>query len=605
MTLRRTLVLSQLPLFLALALAAGAALYAGIRFGVAPDRILAENFRSFDAAHRMIETLNGVDQSLASAIVEGEAVDGLDARDALRDFERELSLQQGNITEEGEAEATQALARAWRAYADAIRAGLPASDYEAHRARSEALRSRVGEILVLNRTAMREKSSRAERESRTLALVLVTATLAASLLAIAASGLLLRQSLLPLRTLARAVERMSNGDFDARIRVRGADEVSSLATSFNTMAEHIAGYRRSSLGELVAANERLTSVMNGLADAVVVYELDGSVRTHNGLAEALLGADGLSLGTASEPLHAEVRRVFDEVRQTGEMHEPTSLSAALQVPGTMPRFVLVVGVPSREGQGGLSGVTIVLRDVTRSHRLEGFRSDLVAAAAHELRTPLTSLHMAVHLCLEGAAGTLSDKQTDLLMAARADCGRLQSVVDELLELAKLESGVTRLDLGPRNVAELLAAAVGRHEGHARRLGITLRLEPGDRLLKVSCDAERLSLVLDNLLENALIHAGDGHEVRVRFEQRGDDVLVEVDDSGPGVPEEERTRVFGKFVRAAGRESPGSGLGLSIVHDVIHAHGGAVGIGDSPLGGARFWFRLPRAQRTTQASDSLS
>jgi signal transduction histidine kinase len=294
-----------------------------------------------------------------------------------------------------------------------------------------------------------------------------------------------------------------------------------------------------------------------------------------------------------EDLQTAVRAAFDRVRQTAEPYDPTSLEAAVEIPANPPRWILVSATPVSDARG-LSGVTVAFRDVTRSRRLEGFKGNLVAAAAHELRTPLTSLHMAVHLCLEEAAGPISERQRDLLSAARQDSERLQSVVEELLEMARLESGATRLKPVKLVVAELIRGAVARNQSEAKRRGCELAMVPGDSLLAIRADPGRLDHVLDNLIANAMIHAGAGGVIEVGFEAAGEAARVVVDDAGPGVPEPLRDRIFAKFFRVPGTAKRGSGLGLSIVCDVVRAHGGEVGVEDSPLGGARFWFTIPRS-----------
>jgi signal transduction histidine kinase len=445
----------------------------------------------------------------------------------------------------------------------------------------------------MNRDAMRRKSDRARREAERIGAVLAATAVMALLLAIVVSAAWIRRILAPVRVLERAVHRLSQGDFDARVGIRGSDEIASLSSSFNHMAEHLAHYRQSSLGELLDANNRLASVMDSLSDAVVVYGLDGASVAHNEVAARWLGSHGLGLGTLPEALQDAVHDAFERVRQTGEPHEPASLEAAVEVPGSpSPRWLLVSATPVRTRGGVLSGVTLALREVTRSRRIEGFKGDLVAAAAHELRTPLTSLHMAVHLCLEQAAGPVTDRQEDLLAAARQDCERLQSVVEELLEMARLESGAARLARAEVNVGELVRDAGTRHQAQAGQRGKRLDLVPGDSLLTIEADFGRLRHVLDNLIENALLHAGDGGHLTIAFERRDGLARIVVDDDGPGIPEDLRERVFTKFFRVPGTTKQGSGLGLSIVQDIIRAHGGDVGVERSPLGGARFWFSIP-------------
>lgn len=593
MTLRRKLLLSQAPLIAALVVVAIAALYAAVRFGSAPGEILFENFRSFDAGRSMSHTIELVDQRALSAHLAGESLQSEELSLLLESIDRELHLQENNITEEGEREATDRLRRAWVAYRAGLEEAGTAGGLEAHRERSRALRSAVDRIVELNRDAMRRKSETARSEAEGISAALTAVSITACLLAIVLSGAWIRRILAPVRVLEHAVRRLSEGDFDARIRVVGSDEIASLSRLFNDMAARLQGYRESSIGELIDAKNRLESVMDSLADAVIVYDLDGAPVARNEAAARMLGAENLGLDRLPEGLDVAVGDAFRRVRQSGEAHEPPSLDVAVEIPGSpSPRWVIASATPVRSQGDVLSGVTVALRDVSRVRRLEGFHGDLVAAAAHELRTPLTSLHMAVHLCLERAAGPVTDRQEDLLTTAREDCERLQSVVDDLLEMARLESGSARLSRSKVNVGELVRDALSRHEAEARQRGTALEMVPGDSLLAIDADFSRLERVLDNLIENAFVHAGGGGRVALGFEKDGSSVRIFVDDAGPGIPDEMRRRVFAKFFRVPGTEKQGSGLGLAIVEDIVRAHGGQVGIDRSDLGGARLWFSIP-------------
>ncbi|MEO8183313.1 MAG: ATP-binding protein [Deltaproteobacteria bacterium] len=593
MTLRGKLLLSQLPLMVALALVAAGSLYASVRFGSAPGEILYQNFRSFDAGRSMLHTAELIDQRVLSASLRGEPFAPEEVSTALASFERELRLQESNITEPGEGDATNQLQAAWQAYRSGLEAASASEGLAAHRQRSRTLLAAVDQIIGLNRDAMRRKSDRARFEAERIGATLSATAIAAFLLAVVIAGAWLRRILAPVRVLERAVHRLSEGDFSASIRIEGNDEIASLSASFNDMAAHLAQYRKSSIGELLDANNRLESVMDSLADAVVVYDLDGVRVACNEVATRLLGSETLGLDALPEGLQDAVRDAFDRVRESGEAYLRPSLDSAVELSGSpSPRWLLVSATPVRTRGEVLSGVTVALRDVTRSRRMEGFKGDLVAGAAHELRTPLTSLHMAVHLCLEQAAGPLTDRQQDLLATARQDCERLQSVVEELLEMARLESGSARLARSKFRVGDLVRDALLRHEAQARVRAKTVEAVPGDALLSIEADFARLQRVLDNLLENAFLHAGDGGQVSLGFKGENGAVRVYVDDTGPGVPPELRERVFSKFFRVPGTTKHGSGLGLSIVEDIVRAHGGTVGVDRSPLGGARFWFSIP-------------
>ena len=251
-------------------------------------------------------------------------------------------------------------------------------------------------------------------------------------------------------------------------------------------------------------------------------------------------------------------------------------------------------VPLRGPDGAVIGATVVLQDVTAARRIEELRDDLVATVAHELKTPLTSLRMAVHLCIEEAAGPLTPGQADLLHAARQDCERLQAIIDDILDLARIQSGRLELHREALLAEELVAAVVDAHETAASGQGIALSADvlPGGPA--IDGDRERLELVLGNFVTNALRHTPATGRISVRASAEPRQLRFEVEDTGEGIPPEHQPRVFDRFFRVPGRASRGSGLGLAIAREIVQAHGGAIGVVSEPGHGSTFWFTIPLA-----------
>ena len=241
-------------------------------------------------------------------------------------------------------------------------------------------------------------------------------------------------------------------------------------------------------------------------------------------------------------------------------------------------------------RGNISGATVILQDVTRLYRFDELKNDLVATVAHEFRTPLTSLRMAIHLCLEHVAGPLTDKQGDLLHAAREDCERLQRIVDELLDLARIQGGHMQLNRRRLPARQLVETAVDAQRAAAAEHHVELATELAPAMPELEIDPDRLQLVFANLLSNAIRHSPVGAVVRVRGHAEDGLVRFEVIDRGPGIAPDQRESIFEKF--AQGERRGGAGLGLSIAREIVAAHGGAIGV-DSELGaGSTFWFTVP-------------
>jgi signal transduction histidine kinase len=202
--------------------------------------------------------------------------------------------------------------------------------------------------------------------------------------------------------------------------------------------------------------------------------------------------------------------------------------------------------------------------------------------------------MAIHLNAEELAGPLTEKQADLMLAARQDCERLQAIVDDLLDLSRIQSG--RLVLSRAAVApkDLVATAVSAHRGEAAEGGVAISGVAGDHLPRVGVDRERIELVLSNLVANALKHTPRGGSVEITAVEGEGSVRFEVKDTGAGIPPEYHDRIFEKFFRVPGAPKGGVGLGLYLSREIVEAHGGRIGVESAPGAGSRFWFTVPRA-----------
>jgi signal transduction histidine kinase len=203
--------------------------------------------------------------------------------------------------------------------------------------------------------------------------------------------------------------------------------------------------------------------------------------------------------------------------------------------------------------------------------------------------------MAIHLCLEELAGPLTPKQAELLHAAREDCERLQTIVDDLLDLARLQAGRLELRRSVVPAGELIDRAIDEHRKAALEREVRLEGTVDPLAGEVVADPERIAIVLSNLITNAIRHSLERGVVRVRAVPENECVRFEVEDAGPGIAPEHRAEVFEKFFQAPGGMAGSAGIGLSISREIVEAHAGSIGV-DSEVGkGSRFWFRLPAAR----------
>ncbi len=607
MNFYRKLLLAEAPIVVALAAVCVFSVVVVSFLGSNSQTILKDNYRSVLAAQRMKEAIERMDSG-ALFIVAGQREKGIEQADKFRRmFESELSVQEGNITESGEKEFTERLRNAWTQYqAKFDRLQKSATAEEARQLYFSELetvflnvKTAADEILAINQDAMVRKSAAVRRTVERMNTITISVAFAALVLGLFVSARLTRHILQPLSELSEATRKVGEGHFDARAPVRGHDELARLAQDFNAMAARLAEYRKSSLGELLEAHLSMQAAIDSLPDPVVIFSIEGNLQNVNHAAETLLGLK--TEAGSKEPLKnvdAAVRDVLERMRShvlSGKgAYIPKGFEDAVQATTLLgERYFLPRAAAVYETRGVIVGATVILQDVTRLRRFEELKNDLVATVAHEFRTPLTSLRMAVHLCTEQVAGPLTEKQAELLYAAREDCDRLQTMVDDLLDLSRIESG--RVELYPSSIAAkvLIESAIEKHKGEADAAGVSLGGDAAAPDISIMADQERIGHVFSNLIGNAIRHTPREGSIVLSANVLDGAVRFTVSDTGTGIPKEFQERIFDKFFRVPGTGSKGTGLGLYIAREIIRGHGGEIGVESEPGRGSTFWFTLPK------------
>lgn len=241
---------------------------------------------------------------------------------------------------------------------------------------------------------------------------------------------------------------------------------------------------------------------------------------------------------------------------------------------------------------------LVLRDISERKRLDGLKSQFVSTVSHELRTPLTSIHAALGLVSGGALGELPPKAMELLKVAWRNSERLGALIDDLLDIEKIDSGRMQFSIAPLDLVEAVRAAITVNQSYADSLNVGLWFKEPHTPARVLADAKRFGQVLTNLISNGAKFSRDGSVIEISIEQKADRYRVLVRDYGEGVPEAFRDRIFGRFAQADGSDSRpkgGTGLGLSIARSLMTGMGGRVDYFDPEGGGACFFVELPAAK----------
>jgi two-component system phosphate regulon sensor histidine kinase PhoR len=442
---------------------------------------------------------------------------------------------------------------------------------------------RGGRLLAISRVAgsIREVDEQAAELRRSIAVALGLAFGVSALLALPLAASLLR----PLRDVMEAARRFAAGDLTARARVSRTDEVGELAG----IIDHSADQLQLRLTEIARERARIESILAGMQSGLLAVDHQGTVVLANDTLRRDLDLTApLGRHYLEVVRHTEVSRIVEEVLRTGEAR-----AAELRLPHLRRAFA-VAATPFPGLEGVPHGAVVTFQDVTERRRADEIRRDFVANASHELRTPLTSIRGFVEALEDGA---LEDAATArrFLEKIRTHSDRMASLVSDLLELSRLESGARPPQWDTVRPADLLEDVVASFSDMASGKGVALTARAAGAPAVVT-DRDRLRRILENLVENAVKYTPPGGTVDVAAHGEDSAVRFVVADDGPGIAREHLARIFERFYRvdkARSRELGGTGLGLSIVRHLAESVGATVTVASEVGRGTSFTVLVPR------------
>jgi NtrC-family two-component system sensor histidine kinase KinB len=582
-----------------------------VSLGKASDAILRENYRSILAAENMVDALERQDSAILLMFL-GDTEKGVTQfREGEAVFLQWLARAKDNITIQGEAELVHSIDTDYEKYRGrfsdlndlATTQNVPTiSHRRTYQESVYPLFAKVREACIhlrnLNEETMYGASVRAGQVAERAIWSTVLVAAAALIVALVFSLLLAERIVRPLRRFMDASRKISSGDYAIQVPVETVDELGRLGEEFNKMAAQLGHYHEMNIEQIISEKNKGEAILASIEDGVVVFDYDLGVTGVNPAARRMLSlefAESSALQCSDILPGPDVCELIRQTVETGVQPSVPDEKRIVTLPqGEGLRHYLFSVTAIRGKERGLSGVVLLLRDVTRLKEVERLKSEFVMAASHELRTPLTSMGMSVDLLLEHVARGLPEKDRELLQAAHEEVQRMKALVNDLLDLSKIEAGRIELAFERVPVATLFEYVYDVFKAQMERKRVELIAALTEDLPPIRADANKITWVLTNLISNALRYVSEGGHIRFTARKVGDQVHLSVRDDGPGIPPEYQTKIFQKFVQVKGQEAGGTGLGLAICKEIVRAHGGTIWVESIPGQGSTFTFTVPVA-----------
>jgi len=500
-------------------------------------------------------------------------------KNALDVFQDNLKKQQGNITEIGEREATDELAKNFN---EMLIDPTDSSNYIDIR-RSIYKIQDLNELAILRKNAIAQRT--AESATNVLTIVFTILTLVSFTFIFNLPGIISG----PISSLSEGILAIAGKNYKKRIYLRQGDEFGDLANAFNIMAGKLDEYESSNLAKIKFEKSRIETIINQMRDGIIGLDEKRNILFLNAVSEKLLGLKETEISGQYAPDIA----LKNDLMRTLLRDDPEKKDLKIYADNKESYFSKDVLEVTNNTE--IIGQVIVLRNITPFHELNEAKTNFIATVSHELKTPISSIKMSARLLTDLRVGQLNGEQQELIRSITDDADRLLKITGELLNMSQVETGNIQLKLQPADPATIVDQAVQAVLFQAQQKGIRIHAAVADDLPLIQADVEKTSWVLINFLTNAIKYSPDQSGVEVAVYRSEDKVEFLVTDHGKGIDEKYLPRIFERYFKVPGtHDRNGTGLGLSISKEFIEAQGGHIWVSSQVGEGSRFGFRLTAA-----------
>lgn len=580
--------------------------------GKPPNTILKENYRSILATENMVDAIERQDSGILRLLL-NDTQEGINQfRKNEAEFLKWLALAKDNITIKKEADLVRIIETQYANYRQNFSSLADFSETNSEdlapftkRYKNEIqpifneVRKTCLLLRDLNQASMSDtsKTNLSASKSAFTGLIVITAIILIGVLIFTLR--IIRHLINPIENFQKAFKKVAAEDFTAKVFLKNKDEWALLADEFNQLVVHLEKTHQNNATQISVEKNKSKALLSSIEDGVIVFNTDLEVIDINPAAQRMLYltiTDEKTLKCSDILQGTAICKTLSEIAESGH---PPDIADDQQRMITLSQnehfyHYLFSITAIYENENNLSGIVLLLRDVTRLKEVERLKNEFVLAASHELRTPLTTLGMSIDSLQRKAATQLGKEEKELLQTAHEEVHRMKALVNDLLDLSNVNSGRIAIEFESVPVETIVKYVKKIFKGQMEGKSVTLKEEFSPDLPNIRADANKITWVLSNLISNAMRYVNDGGHIQLVANRIGPQIHMSVRDDGPGIPLEYQSKIFQKYVQVKGQESGGTGLGLAICKEIVRAHGGGIWVESLPGQGSTFTFTLPIA-----------
>ncbi len=568
------------------------------------DGLMLANYRSISAASNMIAAIERQDSAVLLYINVNTQKGKYLFAENNEEFLKWYNVNANNITENGEKIIIDTIKTYYTNY---VKLFLDLQEIRSKQGVDEAInfyneqmmpdfvnaKKELKLLSQLNEKAMLDSKKLATKNAKSSMYLVLGLSIFTIIGGYFASRFFSNKFLMPIYSLTKTMRLVRAGDLNQQANIISEDEIGELANEFNNMTRRLLQYERSTIGNILAEKNKSLAIVKSISDPLVVLDTNYRVLLLNDDCEKIFNVKEDKIINKHYLEGINNKEIFDFISNTSNSKDESRQKIFTIRSNHEDYYYNVVVTTVKDNAANISGIIVVFQNVTQLKELEKIRTDFIATISHEFKTPLTSIVLGTDMLMNGEMKLLNDEQIEFLKAIREDSDRLTKLVNDLLELTRIESCKAIYKFQAYPIGDIIECAVRPFSHLLEKSKVKLNCHCEDNIPLVITDFEKIIWVLNNLISNALKYTEEGDEITLSAAVKADRVYVSVTDTGKGIPEEYLERIFDKFVQVKDGdfELRGTGLGLAVVKEIIKAHKGEIWCESKLDMGSCFTFTL--------------